>query len=98
MIRHLQENEWEDEQKKELLLVDFYADWCGPCRTMGEILEQIPDIDILKVNVDLFPAIAKEYQVMSIPTMIILKNGELVAKHIGILEKEELISWFNEHK
>ncbi len=97
MIKYLEKDNFEEEINKDFILVDFYADWCGPCKRMGTILENINDYEILKVNVDSFPDIAKEYQVMSIPTMIIFKKGQVVAKHIGILEEENLKAWLKEN-
>ena len=79
-----------------MVVVDFYADWCGPCKMMGKVLEEIDNIDILKVNVDNFPNIAREYKVMSIPTLIIFKNGKEDKKTIGMMSKQELDSWLGE--
>ena len=99
MIKYLEnENDFEKEISKEFLLVDFYADWCGPCKMMGEVLERISDCDILKVNVDQYGNIAKDYKVMSIPTLIIFKEGKEVNKNIGFLSEEELRKWINNSK
>ena len=71
MIKYL-ENDFEKEIKDKKILVDFYASWCGPCRMLTEVLEGIEDkIDILKVDVDKFPEIARKYGVMSIPNLIL---------------------------
>lgn len=97
MIEYLkEESQFQELIQKEQTLVDFYADWCGPCKRMGEILEEMEGIDILKVNVDLFPELARQYKVLSIPTMILFQNGEAVKKQIGLLEKESLESWIHE--
>ena len=94
MIKYLEnENDFEKEISKELVLVDFYADWCGPCKMMGKVLEEMADIDILKVNVDNFPNIARDFKVMSIPTLIIFENGKEVKKNIGMMSKNDLESW-----
>ena len=94
MIKYLEnENDFEKEISKELVLVDFYADWCGPCKMMGKVLEEMDNIDILKVNVDSYPNIAREFKVMSIPTLIIFANGKEVKKNIGMMSKSDLESF-----
>ena len=69
------------------VLLDFYADWCGPCRMVGPIVEEIaaenPDIVVAKVNVDNNPELASEFGVFSIPTMVVLKDGKVAAKSAG---------------
>ncbi len=76
------------------VFVDFYADWCGPCKMVGPVLEEISkdytDIKFVKVNVDDNPEIAQQYGIMSIPTMIGFKNGEKVASSLGFMPREEL--------
>ena len=94
MIKYLEnENDFEKEISKEFILVDFYADWCGPCKMMGKVLEEMDNIDILKVNVDSYPNIAREFKVMSIPTLIIFENGKEVKKNIGMMSKSDLESF-----
>lgn len=77
------------------VLVDFYADWCGPCKQMPPILKQVKDelrenIRIIKVNVDKNPAIATQYQIRSIPTLMIFKDGEEKWKGMGVRSAEEI--------
>ena len=76
------------------VFVDFYADWCGPCKMVGPVLEEISkdytDIKFVKVNVDDNPEIAQQYGIMSIPTMIGFKNGKKVASSLGFMPREEL--------
>ena len=76
------------------VFVDFYADWCGPCKMVGPVLEEISkdytDIKFVKVNVDDNPEIAQQYGIMSIPTMIGLNNGYNVASSLGFMPREEL--------
>ena len=76
------------------VFVDFYADWCGPCKMVGPVLEEISkdytDIKFVKVNVDDNPEIAQQYGIMSIPTMIGFKNGAKVASSLGFMPREEL--------
>lgn len=85
----------------EYVLIDFYADWCGPCKMLSPIIENISsrdDIKVAKVNVDELNDIARSYSVMSIPTLILFKNGNLVDKKIGFMSETLLNEWINENK
>ena len=86
---------------KGLKLVDFYADWCGPCRMLGPFLEdlseEVKDVDFYKINVDDYGDVARDYQVSSIPTLILFKDGNLVDKKIGFLPKDVLKEWIEEN-
>jgi len=79
---------------KGLALVDFYAEWCGPCKMLGPIIEQLAeenkDIKIGKVNVDESMETARQYEVMSIPTLIFFKDGQIVEKMVGMKSKGDL--------
>ena len=76
------------------VFVDFYADWCGPCKMAGPVVEALAgihtDVKFVKVNVDNNPDIAQRYGIMSIPTMIAFKNGEQIATSLGFRPQEEL--------
>lgn len=99
MIKYLEkDSEFTECINQELVLVDFYADWCGPCKMLGNILEKVDFIDVLKLNVDKFPEFAKEYGVMSIPTICIFSKGELKRKEIGFKPLEELEALVNDIK
>ena len=89
MIKYL-ENDFDNEIKEKRVLVDFYADWCGPCRMMGNVLEQLDNIDVLKVNVDKYSDLAQKYGVMSIPTLMLFENGKMLKSNIGLMNEEEL--------
>jgi len=72
-------------------VVDFYADWCGPCKALGELLENArSNMLVVKVDCDTMPDLAKEYGVRSIPYMVKIENGSVVANHVGLMGKEEL--------
>lgn len=76
---------------KGIHLIDFYADWCGPCKMLGQVLETLEDIDIIKINVDEEEELAKKYKIMSIPNMLIIKDGEIVKQMIGFRSKDEIL-------
>ena len=94
MIKYLEKEEDFETITKEEVIVDFYADWCGPCKMMGTILEELDELNILKLNVDDFPDIARKFGVMSIPTLIKFKNGEEVKRVVGYKTKDELLDDF----
>lgn len=85
------------------VLVDFYADWCGPCKMMAPIVTELAEeyngvFKIGKINVDDNPKTAEQYRVMTIPTMIVFKNGEAVDKVVGAVPKKALQDKLDPHK
>ena len=82
-------------QSEKPVLLDFYADWCGPCRMVLPIVEELaeenPHIKVCKVNVDEEPALAAQFQVYSIPSLFVLKNGDVVNQSVGAKSKEEIL-------
>jgi len=80
------------------VVVDFWAEWCGPCRMIGPALEEISNsldgkVKILKLNVDENPATAAKYGVMSIPTLMLFKDGQLASRQVGAAPKQKLEQW-----
>jgi len=81
---------------KNTVLVDFYADWCGPCKMLSPVIDQISeenqDIKVVKVNVDNAQDLAMKYQVMSIPTLVVIKEGKEINRSVGLRDKSEIIN------
>ena len=98
MLKKLNNHNFQNEiiENTGLALVDFYADWCGPCKMLSPIIDEIAeertDITVGKVNVDENNSLAAKYNVMSIPTMIIFKNGKEQARVIGVRPKEDILT------
>lgn len=99
-IIHANDETFNTEIAAENVLVDFYADWCGPCKMLAPILSNIDEeranVKIVKVNVDEAHNISKQFGIMSIPTLVHFKNGKLVSKKIGLCNKDDIIEMINE--
>lgn len=98
MITKITVENWETEVLKEEkpVLLDFYADWCGPCQMLSPIIDSIASekagsFKVGKINVDDSQKLAREFQVMSIPTIIVVNKGKLVARSVGYKSKEDLL-------
>ncbi|QNS01749.1 MAG: thioredoxin [Buchnera aphidicola (Pentalonia nigronervosa)] len=88
-------------QSKNLTLVDFWADWCNPCKILSPILEEIAEeyldkITIFKLNIENYPHIAPLYSVRSIPTLLLFQNSEILATKVGAISKFQLQEFLNE--
>ena len=82
------------------VLVDFWAEWCGPCKMLGPILEEISEdlkdkLQVVKVNLDENQDLAMKYSIRSIPTLLLFKGGELVDTKVGLLPKSDLVEWLS---
>ena len=81
-------------KNNETIIVDFYADWCGPCRAMGPVLEEVAEeknVRLGKINIDEEDRLAERFNVMSIPTIIVYKNGEPAKTYVGVTPKEKIL-------
>jgi len=88
--------------QKKPVLVDFFTDWCGPCKMMSPILKEVKDslgeaVSIIKINVDNNQQLAAQYQVRGVPTLILFKEGKQVCRQSGVLQKNEIIHIINSH-
>lgn len=93
-MEKIKTNEFDAKIQEGVVLVDFYADWCGPCQMLGPVLEELEAEDknfkLLKVNVDEEPELAQRFKVMSIPMVYLFKDGKEVADVLGFHPKEEI--------
>lgn len=79
------------------VLIDFYADWCGPCKMLAPILKQVKDelgnaVKIVKINVDKNPLLAEKYQVRGVPTLLLFKDGKQLWRQSGVLQKKDIVA------
>ena len=89
MIKYL-ENDFDNEIANKRVLVDFYAEWCGPCKMQAEVLKDFKTIDVIKFDVDKHSKVAREYGIMSIPTLILFENGQVKKSHTGFMNISDL--------
>lgn len=96
-VRNITEAGYDEAVKTGKVLVDFWATWCGPCKMQGALIDQKlvlehPEIEVLKVNVDEEPALAARFGVMSIPTLILYKDGQVVDQLVGLTKPDEILA------
>ena len=87
-----------DELTNELTLVDFYTTWCGPCKMIAPVLEQLKDIDVIKVDAEEERDLSTKFQITAVPTLILIKDKQEVARTQGYHDLEELENWINQYK
>ena len=92
-----QNHNFNEEIKDPIVVVDFFATWCGPCKMLSPILEKFasehPEVKVIKVDVDDFTNIAREYSVSSIPTLVLFNDGVMVDKKVGFMDYNNLVKW-----
>lgn len=96
-VMHLTKDNFDSVTSSGLVLVDFWAEWCGPCRMQAPILDQLEEeigskVKVCKLNVDDHPDIARRFGVFSIPTIIAFRDGEQINKAVGVQSREQLIT------
>ena len=96
-VLHVNTNDFDSvvKQSSKTVLVDFWASWCGPCRMIAPVLEEVaaerPDVKVCKVNVDEEQELAISYGVSSIPTLLVFKNGQVVKQSVGAIPKQKIL-------
>ncbi len=98
-VNHISEKEFKKEvlEAKEPVFVDFYADWCGPCRMLGPVMEEISETHkVVKINTDEAMDLAMEYGIISIPCVILFKDGKEVKRSVGLRPKEDILKIVDE--
>lgn len=96
-VMHLTKDNFDSVTSSGLVLVDFWATWCGPCRMQAPILDELDEqlgdkVKICKLDVDDEPAIAQRFDVFSIPTLMVFRNGEMISKEVGVHTVEQLMT------
>ena len=100
MLKVLNEDNFKSTVSEGITLVDFYADWCGPCKVLSPILEKVSeqvDAEICKVNVDESRELAKEFGVRGIPFIVVMKNGKMVEQSVGLKDEAAILEMSGRH-
>ncbi len=104
MLKHIEKEEFQKEvlETKNITLVDFYATWCGPCKMLGPVLEEIAEehteFDIVKIDIDKASDLSIEYEIEFVPTMIVFKSGKEVKRIQGLVDKDTILETINNIK
>lgn len=101
MVKKISEKEFEQVKKSKLAVVDFSATWCGPCKMLAPVLEDVAEelkdkVEFYNVDVDENPGLAQQFNIMTIPTLVILKDGEKVTQQVGFQPKEGIVQFIEE--
>lgn len=101
-VIHGDETNFSSLTSKGMVLVDFFATWCGPCKMLGPVLEDLAsdrsEIEVVKIDVDENETLTRSYGIMSVPTLLLFKDGKVVSQKVGYVPKELLTSWIEENK
>ena len=96
-MKEIKTKEEFNEAIKGKVLVDFYADWCGPCKMLTPVLEEVEsnfeDLTFIRVNTDNLMSIARDYKIMSIPNLKIIENGKIISEKVGFMSRTELLEF-----
>ncbi|GEK92153.1 thioredoxin [Alkalibacterium kapii] len=103
MVRELTDKNFDQETSSGLALTDFWAEWCGPCRMQSPVIDELNEesdgsVDYYKLDVDANQATPSKFGIMSIPTLLVTKDGEVVDKLVGYHSKEQILSKLEQHK
>ncbi len=98
MVKKISQNEFEQVKNDEIAVIDFSAEWCGPCKMLAPVLEEVSDelgesVSFYSVDVDQNMDLAQQYKIVSIPALIVLKKGEKADMQVGFLPKEEVLDF-----
>ncbi len=97
IIHDINEEKFEDTLKEGIILVDFFATWCGPCKMLAPELENLSkdmkDLKIYKIDIDKYKSIAMRYRIMSVPTLLLYKDGKMVGNNMGYMPSSSLKEW-----
>ena len=102
MVQIVSQDNFSDSIASGLVLIDFFAEWCGPCKMLTPVLEEVakelPSVTILKLDIDASPRPAEQYGVSSIPTLILFKDGKEVERSVGLKDKDSLFKLISKHQ
>lgn len=101
MVKYIEnKEEFEEIVKNKIVVVDFFANWCGPCKMLGPIFEEVSneltDVTFIKIDIDKVEELPKMFGIMSIPTLLVFEEGKLTKKVSGFMDKKSLIDFINE--
>ena len=99
MVKHVTKNDFDTEIKDGVVVVDFFANWCGPCKMLGPVLEELSssrsEVKVVKIDVDQEEDLARRFGVMSIPALYLFKDGKQVDSKVGFMPLSDLEEWIN---